>query len=79
MSGITEVLECLDDHKGGCSGAVEYRTSLTGTGLAIPRCDAHWEARLNLQDEHSQIYPNSDMPPAWFDPEAIGEHWSEDY
>lgn len=71
--------ECLDEHRGGCSGAVEYRPSLTGTGTPIPRCDAHWAARLEKEAEHREIYPDSPTPPAWFDPLAAGEHWDEDY
>lgn len=71
-------LTCLDEHKGGCSGTVELRPSLTGTGTAIARCDGHWQARLDWQEEHDRIYPDSPVPPAWFDPEAAGERWEED-
>lgn len=73
-----ETIECLDEHKGGCEGTVEYRPSLTGTGMAIPRCDAHWQKRLDFQEQHTRIYPDSDIPPAWFDAEAAGERWEED-
>lgn len=79
MSTVNEVVECLDRHKGGCRGEVEYRPSLTGTGTPIPRCDAHWEQRLDFQQEHQRVYPDSPIPPAWFDPEAAGERWDEDY
>jgi hypothetical protein len=75
---VTEV-ECLDAHKGGCGGTVEFRPSLTGTGMAIPRCDKHWADRLDFQEEHERIYPDSPIPPAWFDPEAAGERWDDDY
>ena len=71
-------VECLDHHKGGCEGEVEYRPSLTGTGLAIPRCDHHWQARLDWQEEHLRIYPDSPTPPSWFDPEAAGEVWDDE-
>lgn len=73
-----ETIECLDDHKGGCSGAVELRPSLSGTGTPIPRCDAHWAARLDWQDEHNRAYPDSPCPPSWFDPTYAGERWDED-
>ena len=68
--------ECLDNHKGDCDGEVALRPSLTGTGLAIARCDAHWQARLEWQEEHDRVYPIN--PPAWFDPLAAGERWEED-
>ncbi len=70
--------ECLDAHKGGCDGSVELRPSLTGTGLAIARCDEHWSQRLDFQEAHERIYPDSPIPPAWFDPEAAGERWEDE-
>lgn len=69
--------ECLDRHKGGCSGNVEYRMSLSGTGTPIPRCDKHWEERLDWQEEHLQKYPDSPSAPEWFDPLDAGEVWDE--
>lgn len=75
---MAEPLECLDDHKGGCRGEVQLRPSLTGTGMPIPRCDAHWEARLDWQEEHDRVYPDSPIPPAWFDPMAAGERWDDE-
>jgi hypothetical protein len=71
--------DCLDHPKGGCQGNVEYRMSLTGTGTMIPRCDKHWEDRLAFQDEHARIYPDSPIAPDWFDPEAAGERWDDEY
>jgi hypothetical protein len=76
--GVEDEPECLDDHQGGCAGKVEYRPSLTGTGMAMPRCDAHWQARLDWQEEHLRIYPDSPNPPSWFDPEAAGEVWDDE-
>jgi len=73
-----EPIECLDEHKGGCQGEVRYRQSLTGTGTAIPRCDKHWQDRLDFQEQHTAIYPDSAIAPSWFDPEAAGERWEED-
>ena len=73
--------DCLDFHPDSevsCKGSVEYRMSLTGTGTAIPRCDRHWEKRLDKEEELREQYPDSPIPPAWFDPTAIGERWNED-
>lgn len=74
----TASLTCLDVRKGNCHGDVELRPSLTGTGTSIARCDRHWEERLAWQEEHNRAYPDSPVPPAWFDPEAAGERWEED-
>jgi hypothetical protein len=72
-------LECIDDHNGGCSGGIEYRPSLTGTGTAIPRCDKHWTDRLNKHERDRHEYPDSPIAPSWFDPSAAGERWDDDY
>jgi hypothetical protein len=77
--GMPIIRECLDDHRGGCSGAVVLRPSLTGTGMAIPRCDHHWQVRLEKDEEERAIYPDSLIPPAWFDPTAAGERWDDEY
>lgn len=72
-----DVPTCLDEHgKTPCSGAVEYRPSLTGTGMAIPRCEAHWIARLDEQDRINEKYPVHAPPD--FDYLDAGEYWSED-
>jgi len=68
---------CLDDGgKTPCEGAVELRPSLTGTGLAIPRCDAHWIARLDEQDRINERYPVH--APSDFSYYDAGEYWSEE-
>lgn len=59
-----------------CSGRVEYRESLSGTGKPIPRCDRHWRERLKLQEEINDRYP--EHPPADWSPLDAGEHWSEE-
>jgi hypothetical protein len=69
---------CLDGHDpatSSCEGPVEYRAPLSGTGRSFPRCDRHWEARLDRQAEIDRRYPQSDMPPADFDPTYAGETW----
>jgi hypothetical protein len=70
-------LECLDRHKGGCAGSVEYRFALSGTGRSFPRCDKHWELRLDWQEEHNRKYPT--MQPSSFDPMDAGERWDDEY
>lgn len=46
-----ENLECLDGHKGGCSGPVEYRAPMSPTGTWFPRCDKHFEERWEKQKQ----------------------------
>lgn len=72
----TEKLECLE-HGPDCSGVVEYRPSLSGTGMAIERCDFHWEKRLEKEDEIQERYPYN--APSDFDPSYAGERWDDDY
>jgi hypothetical protein len=60
-----------------CGGEVEYRPSLTGTGYVTIRCEGHWFARLDLEDELNSRYPIN-MPDD-FDFLDAGEHWDEDY
>jgi len=70
---------CLEHHKDNCDGEVELRSSLTGTGTPIPRCEKHWDERLAAQTKHNEVYPDSPHPPAWFDRAAAGERWNDDY
>lgn len=74
---MSEALTCLDDYGDGtCVGAVEYRMALSGTGQSFPRCDGHWDDRLEVQDGINQRYPYHQ--PADFDPMDAGEAWGED-
>jgi len=50
---------------------------LSGTGKAFPRCDKHWEQRLDKQEDINRRYPVN--APQDFDPSYAGEHWDEDY
>ena len=70
-----EVLECMspDDD---CSGSVERRMSLSGSGSPTIRCDEHWQRRLNLEADLNRRYPA--QRPGDFDPFAAGERWSDD-
>lgn len=78
MSLTVEKLECLDGPD-GCSGKVEYRMPLSGTGKPFARCDKHWEERLNIQARINHDYPNTPCAPDWFDESYAGEHWDEDW
>lgn len=72
------MLECLDDYgKGECSGRVEYRQALSATGRSFPRCEKHWDARLDEHERTQRDYPDSPCPPAWFDEADAGEVWDE--
>ena len=73
MSG--DELTCLDAPRGGCSGPIEYRHPLSSTGRSFPRCEAHWEQRLDEQARIDRRYPQT--APADFDPLAAGEVWDE--
>lgn len=44
---------CIE-HNNDCNGDVEYRTPLSGTGKAFPRCEFHWDRRLAKQEEFNQ-------------------------
>lgn len=72
---MEEQLICLEEND-ECQGFVEYRMALSGTGKAFPRCEFHWDKRLEKQEEHNTRYPV--MPPHDFDPGFAGERWDED-
>jgi len=46
------------------------------------RCEAHYRAyveRVQPQIDSVRLrYPDTDQPPAWFDPAYAGERWNED-
>ncbi|MGH3994723.1 MAG: hypothetical protein ACRDSN_19950 [Pseudonocardiaceae bacterium] len=76
---LAVALECVNDaDPDGCAGPVEYRTALSGSGESFPRCDKHWEIRLDTEQRLRQDYPDSPNPPDWFDPANAGEHWDSD-
>ena len=70
---------CLDEWRGDCEGAVEYRMPLSPTGASFPRCDKHWGERVEIQEGINERYPDTPNPPSDFDPSYAGEHWDEDY
>ena len=69
-------LTCLDHGRSECSGPVEYRMPLSGTGHAFARCDRHWELRLDEQQRIQRTYPET--APRDFDPLYAGESWDEE-
>jgi hypothetical protein len=71
--------DCLDYGDGQCSGEVEYRMPLSGTGRSFTRCDYHWDKRLDEQERITRVYPDSPVAPDWFDEAYAGERWNEDY
>ena len=71
-------MPCLDAHKGDCQGDVALRMPLTSTGKSFMRCDRHWDLRLEEQERINERYPDSPLPPAWFDPLAAGESWDDE-
>lgn len=77
MDPNTEPLECLE-HGSDCAGAVEYRYPLSGTGIPFPRCDHHWDLRLDRHERDTARLPDSPCPPEWYDESACGEAWDEE-
>ena len=73
MSATTACLEAGPE----CAGPVELREALSGTGVPFPRCDRHWDRRLDFQAELDRRYPST--PPADWSPLDAGESWYEDY
>lgn len=69
--------DCLDRRKGDCEGDVEFRMPLSGTGKSFPRCDKHWEDRLEEQERINERYPHT--APSDFDPHYAGERWDDEY
>lgn len=76
-----EELKCLDVYQGGCTGDVEYRMPLSGTGKSFPRCDGHWAKRLEKQEDIVRRYDpfGNGAPPSDFDPADAGERWDDEY
>lgn len=71
--------ECLDArHDEPCDGTIEFRMPLSGTGKSFPRCDRHWDIRLTKHEIDQERYPDSPLPPSWFDQADVGERWEDD-
>lgn len=78
MTDTLKTEDCLDHYgpDSGCGGDVEYRDALSSTGVPFPRCEKHWEARLEQQAGINRRY-GSPGPPSDFDPAYAGERWEE--
>lgn len=76
---MDEILECLDGsyYKEDCEGDIEWRYPLSATRRSFPRCERHWDMRVQAQEEINRRYP--EQQPADFDPMYAGERWDEDY
>lgn len=56
---------------------MEHREPLSGSGRSFPRCEKHWEQRLEIEEGIRRRYPQH--PPSDWSPLDAGEHWDEDY
>lgn len=72
--------ECISSQDGGCDGEVALHESSTGASASF-RCDRHQRAHVErlrpILEENARNYPDSDIPPAWFDATFAGESWNE--
>jgi hypothetical protein len=71
-SVVCEVLRCLEANN-YCDGPVEYRMALRATGVSFPRCQRHWQKRLEIQEGINARYP--DQGPA--EAGAVGPYAGE--
>lgn len=76
MPDTTTHTDCIERGTTPCHGTVEPRMSLCGSGTPFSRCDRHWDARLDREEEIRRRYPQHQ--PADFDPTYAGERWDED-
>lgn len=74
------MIECIaaDDPNLACGGEVQEYWSRSGYTKAA-RCEVHWIRHNEILDGVARRYPDSDVPPSWFDPTYAGEHWNDDY
>ena len=70
-------LECLEEGNphDKCRGTVTYCS--TGYGRAWPRCEHHFQGRLDREQTNRERYPM--LQPHDFDPLYAGERWDDDY
>lgn len=69
-------MQASELHPEACAGRTELRMSVSPSGKSFPRCDRHWEQRLQLEAELNERYPA--QQPADFDPDYAGESWYEE-
>jgi hypothetical protein len=78
---MSESLQCTTADQpdaGPCEGEVSVYWSRSGL-TSTERCEGHQRAHWDALDAIAQRYPDSDTPPAWFDPTYAGESWNDDY
>lgn len=73
---MPDELECLNSNYDNCGGEVSYRAVPGGT--VWPRCEVHFEQRMDRYENSMERYANSDVLPAWFDPSYAGESWDDE-
>lgn len=69
--------ECLRGPD-GCRGPIRERVAAGGTTM-IYECETHMAQSMERLDRISRDYPDSPVPPSWFDPAYAGERWDDDY
>jgi hypothetical protein len=76
---ITPEDECLraSHDSAKCSGELAERWTEHGT--RIVECHHHMTESFVRNQEIAERYPDSPVPPAWFDPTIAGESWDDDY
>jgi len=74
-----EELRCLEESE-VCNGIVEWRSTPDRKDFkSFPRCEYHYEKRLESAEEAISAGYTSDLEPSWYDYMNAGEHWSDDY
>ena len=66
---------CMNEDE-QCAGPILLREALSPTGVRHPRCEAHWEQRLEVEAGIAERYPVR-APQGW-SPLDAGEVWEED-
>lgn len=71
--------ECCRLGMSPCRGSVEVHCSPSGSGRADYWCARHYDEALERDYRLRRDFPDSPLPPAWFDPANAGERWDDDY
>ena len=58
--------------KENCEGQIETHKNKA-------RCKFHADKYWDDVNQINHDYPDSDIPPSWFDPTLAGERWDDDY
>lgn len=75
---LSDCMNWETNEDGDCGGRVEERLSRSGLTVSI-KCENCYNKLQERLDEIDRQYPDSDIPPAWFDPTYAGESWNGDY